>query len=84
MAVENPGKLRVGVILGAGLGNLLGQIPGALLGIGLGGGTGAVLAYVTGKEDLFVKAGSELGFKLSQPFTVSLKTSGNQPLMDSK
>jgi hypothetical protein len=77
--LRNIGLIGIGTILGAGLGNLLGQIPGALIGIGLGGGTGAVLAYVTGKEDLFIKAGSELGFKLSHPFTVSLKTTASPP-----
>ncbi len=75
--LRNVGLIGIGTILGAGLGNLLGQIPGALIGIGLGGGTGAVLAYVTGKEDLFIKAGSELGFKLSRPFTVPIKIPGN-------
>jgi len=77
--LRNVGLIGIGAILGAGLGNLLGQIPGALLGIGLGGGTGAVLAYVTGKEDLFIKAGSELGFKLSHPFAVSIKIQANTP-----
>jgi hypothetical protein len=75
--LRNVGLIGIGTIMGAGLGNLLGQIPGALIGIGLGGGTGAVLAYVTGKEDLFVKAGSELVFKLSQPFAVSFKIPGS-------
>jgi hypothetical protein len=70
--MRNVGLIGLGVILGAGLGNILGEIPGALIGIGLGGGTGAVLAYVTGKEDLFIKAGTELVFKLSRPLTVSI------------
>jgi hypothetical protein len=70
--MRNVGLIGLGVILGAGLGNILGEIPGALIGIGLGGGTGAVLAYVTGKEDLFIKAGTELIFKLSRPLTVSI------------
>ncbi len=71
--LRNIGLIGIGTILGAGLGNLLGQIPGALIGIGTGGGTGAVLAYVTGKEDLFIKAGTELGFKIARPFTISIQ-----------
>jgi hypothetical protein len=68
--LRNIGLIGIGTILGAGLGNLLGQIPGALIGIGFGGGTGAVLAYVTGKEDLFIKAGTELVFKTARPITI--------------
>ncbi len=71
--LRNIGLIGIGTILGAGLGNLLGQIPGALIGIGFGGGTGAVLAYVTGKEDLFIRAGTDLGFKLERPLTLPIQ-----------
>ena len=73
--LRNIGLIGIGTILGAGLGNLLGQIPGALIGIGFGGGTGAILAYVTGKEDLFIKTGIDLGFKVARPFTVFIQPS---------
>lgn len=72
--LRNIGLIGVGVILGAGLGKMMGEITGALMGIGLGGGTGAVVAYVTGKEDLFLKAGAELIFKLSRPLTLAVTT----------
>ncbi len=77
--LRNIGLIGIGTILGAGLGNLLGQIPGALIGIGIGGGTGAVLAYVTGKEDLFIKAGTELGFKMAHPITISIQPASAIP-----
>lgn len=70
--LRNIGLIGGGAILGAGLGTLFGQVPGALSGIGLGGGIGAILAYVTGKEDLFLKAGAELVFTLSRPITVAV------------
>ena len=70
--VRNIGMIGAGAILGAGVGTLLGKIPGAITGIGLGGGIGTVLAYVTGKEDLFLKAGTEVVFVLSGPLKVSL------------
>jgi hypothetical protein len=72
--LRNIGLIGIGSILGAGLGNLLGQISGALIGIGFGGGTGAILAYVTGKEDLFIRAGTDLDFKVARPFTISIQT----------
>jgi len=72
-SLRNLGLIGVGAIVGAGLGNLLGQIPGALLGLGFGGGIGAVMAYVTGKEDLFIKTGSELVFKLARPLPLSFQ-----------
>jgi hypothetical protein len=68
--MRNVGLIGLGVILGAGLGNMFGELSGALIGLGLGGGTGAVLAYVTGKEDLFIKAGTEIVFKLSRPLNM--------------
>jgi len=68
--MRNIGLIGLGVILGAGLGNVFGELSGALIGLGLGGGTGAVLAYVTGKEDLFIKAGTEIVFKLSKPIAM--------------
>jgi hypothetical protein len=68
--MRNVGLIGLGVILGAGLGNVFGELSGALIGSGLGGGTGAVLAYVTGKEDLFIKAGTEVVFKLSRPLNM--------------
>ncbi len=78
--LHNIGLIGGGAILGAGLGTLFGQVPGALSGIGLGGGIGAILAYVTGKEDLFLKAGAELVFTLSRPITVSVPPSPAMPL----
>ena len=77
--LRNIGLIGIGTILGAGLGHLLGKIPGALVGIGFGGGTGAVLAYVTGKEDLFIKAGTDLGFKVTRSFTVLIQPSSAIP-----
>jgi hypothetical protein len=77
--LRNIGLIGIGTILGAGLGKLLGQIPGALIGIGFGGGTGAVLAYVTGKEDLFIKAGTDLGFKTARPLTVLIQPASAIP-----
>jgi hypothetical protein len=77
--LRNIGLIGIGTILGAGVGNLLGQISGALIGIGFGGGTGAVLAYVTGKEDLFIRAGTDLDFKVARPFTVSIQLSSPIP-----
>jgi hypothetical protein len=78
--IRNIGLIGTGAILGAGLGTLLGKTFGALSGIGLGGGIGAVLAYVTGKEDLFLKVGTDLVFTLSAPITVSLPSSLPMPL----
>jgi hypothetical protein len=78
--LRNIGLIGVGAILGVGVGMLLEEIPGALVGIALGGGTGAVLAYVTGKEDLFLKAGTDLVFKLSQPLTITIPLSPDIPL----
>jgi hypothetical protein len=78
--IHNIGLIGTGAILGAGLGTLLGKVSGALLGIGLGGGIGTVLAYVTGKEDLFLKAGADLVFTLSVPLTVSFPSSLSIPL----
>lgn len=77
--VRNIGLIGIGSILGAGLGNLLGKIPSALIGIGFGGGVGAVLAYVTGKEDLFIRAGTDLDFKVARPFSVSIQPSPPSP-----
>jgi hypothetical protein len=77
--LRNIGLIGIGTILGAGLGIFLGQNPGALIGIGFGGGIGAVLAYVTGKEDLFIKAGTDLGFKTSRPFTVLIQPASAIP-----
>jgi hypothetical protein len=71
--LRNIGLIGIGTIVGAGLGNLLGRISGALIGIGFGGGTGAVLAYVTGKEDLFIKAGTDLVFKTARPITILIQ-----------
>jgi hypothetical protein len=73
--LRNIGLISGGAILGAGLGNILRQIPGALIGIGFGGGTGAVLAYVTGKEDLFIKTGTDLDFKVARPLNVIIRPS---------
>jgi hypothetical protein len=73
--LRNTGLIGIGAVIGAGLGSLLGKIPGALIGIGFGGGVGAVLAYVTGKEDLFIKAGTDLDFKTVQPVTVLIQSS---------
>ncbi len=78
--LRNIGLIGVGAILGVGIGMLLEEIPGALVGIALGGGTGAVLAYVTGKEDLFLKAGTDLVFKLSRPLTITVPPSPDIPL----
>lgn len=78
--LRNIGLIGVGALLGVGVGILLEEIPGALVGIALGGGTGAVLAYVTGKEDLFLKAGTDMVFKLSRPITVSIPSSSAIPL----
>lgn len=78
--LRNIGLIGGGAILGAGLGSVLGQVSGALIGIGLGGGTGTVLAYVTGKEELFLKAGTELVFKLARPLTVSFSSPPPIPL----
>jgi hypothetical protein len=78
--LRNIGLIGGGAILGAGAGILFGQISGALVGMGLGAGTGAVFAYVTGKEDLFLKAGTELLFKLSRPITISF----NPPSIEKK
>jgi hypothetical protein len=77
--LRNIGLIGIGTILGAGLGHLWGKIPGALIGIGSGGGTGAVLAYVTGKEDLFIKAGTDLDFKTARPFTIFIQPSSSIP-----
>lgn len=77
--LRNIGLIGIGTILGAGLGHLLGKIPGALIGIGSGGGTGAVLAYVTGKEDLFIKAGTGMDFKTARPFTIFIQPSSSIP-----
>ncbi|MBI4763712.1 MAG: hypothetical protein HY787_03800 [Deltaproteobacteria bacterium] len=77
--VRNIGLIAVGSILGAGLGNLLGKIPAALIGIGFGGGVGAVLAYVTGKEDLFVRGGTDLDFKVARPFSLLIQPSSASP-----
>jgi hypothetical protein len=73
--LRNIGLIGIGGILGAGLGNLLGKIPTALIGIGAGGGIGAVLAYVTGKEDLFIRDKTDLEFKVTSPFTVLIQPS---------
>ncbi|MBA4393736.1 MAG: hypothetical protein C0407_09310, partial [Desulfobacca sp.] len=78
--IRNIGIIGTGAILGAGLGTLLGKTFGALTGIGLGGGIGTVLAYVTGKEDLFLKAGTDLVFTLSGPMTVSNSSASSMPL----
>ena len=78
--LRNIGLIGVGALLGVGVGMLLEEIPGALVGIALGGGTGAVLAYVTGKEDLFLKAGTDLVFKMSRPLTISVPSSPDIPL----
>jgi hypothetical protein len=78
--IHNIGLIGTGAILGAGLGILLGKTIGALSGIGLGGGIGVVLAYVTGKEDLFLKVGTDLVFALSGPITISLPSSLPMPL----
>jgi len=77
--LRNMGLIGGGAILGAGIGSALGQISGAIIGIGSGGGTGAVLAYVTGKEELTYKTGSEVVFKLSLPITVSVKPNATAP-----
>jgi hypothetical protein len=78
--IHNIGLIGTGAILGAGLGTLLGKVSGALSGIGLGGGIGTVLAYVTGKEDLFLKAGADLVFTLAGPITITLPSSVPIPL----
>lgn len=77
--LRNIGLIGVGSILGAGLGNLLGKIPTALIGIGFGGGVGAILAYVTGKEDLFIRAGTDLDFKVARPFTALIQPPSVSP-----
>jgi hypothetical protein len=77
--LHNIGLIGGGAILGAGLGSLFGQISGAVLGIGLGAAAGAMMAYATGKEELALKAGSEVVFKLSLPVTVSVKPSATAP-----
>jgi hypothetical protein len=77
--LRNIGLIGGGAILGAGIGSVFGQVSGALLGIGLGAGAGAMMAYATGKEELALKAGSELVFKLSQPVAVSVKPSATAP-----
>jgi hypothetical protein len=77
--IRNIGLIGVGSILGAGLGNLLGKIPTALIGIGFGGGIGAVLAYVTGKEELFIRAGTDQDFKVAHPFNVLIQPSSPAP-----
>jgi hypothetical protein len=78
--IRNIGLIGVGAILGAGAGTLLGKVPGALGGIFLGGGMGTVLAYVTGKEDLFLKAGTEMVFFLSAPAAITLPPLQPRPL----
>ncbi len=77
--LRNIGLICVGSILGAGVGNLLGKIPAALIGIGVGGGMGAILAYVTGKEDLFIRAGTDLDFKTAHPVTIPVPPSSASP-----
>ncbi len=78
--LRNIGLIGVGALLGVGVGMALEETAGALVGILLGGGTGAVLAYVTGKEDLFLKAGTDLIFKLSGPVTITIPASPAMPL----
>ncbi len=72
--LHNMGLIGGVAILGAGAGILFGQIPGALVGMSLGAVIGGVFAYVTGKENLFLKAGTELVFKLSRPITITINS----------
>ncbi len=72
-AFRNISLIAAGGIVGVGLGSILGQTAGALIGMGIGGATGGILAWVTGQSDITLPAGSEAGFILSTPVTVTIK-----------
>ena len=73
---SNATKIGGGAAAGALIGDLAGGKEGAAIGgaVGAGGGTG--VAAATGKKEIVLATETKLIFKLSAPFTVTMKKKG--------